>query len=609
MSVRKSAYQTSRPGKRPRFAVFDTETDGLGGPVVAATWRREGDDASTYIAGGDVLQKLFLVMCENHDYTWFAHNAQYDLRGFTSRLIERKNDLQIYLKTDSDAFMVTLELPEYGDRARLCIRDSMALFPASLAKFADVMCPEFPKFKLDFDKVQFDPINREHIEYALRDTDALLFAITRFADLIFDTFGIHIRTTTASTALAAWERTLEKDEYYRNPNSAENFVRSGYYGGLVFLTDTRHYSGPKTYDINSSYPYQMLTYDVPIGNPTRTKFIKSGYLGIYRVTIKSPDDLVVPIIPVRDHIGVVWPTGIFETTLTSIELNFALEHGYRILQVHEGMFWEKSGRPFERFISKCRKLRIEHKGTALETVAKLMQNSLYGKFATKRKRRKIYSYSPDDAVFGCDMWGEFYIRDEIDDEMMCLPQWSVFITAYARRHLLEAVYAIGPENVLYGDTDSITLKPGYELPDNMVGKEYGKFKLEKEWQSFRARSPKVYAGLLPTGNVVELKGAIKGVPRSKWKSSGALQAVYDGSNETVKYETLNSFLRVLRGDKAESYEAKRSISDLERSRNWKPQCDGTVRPRSFEEIQNRSKRLRAPADFGFAPFTDQAVSN
>lgn len=105
--------------------------------------------------------------------------------------------------------------------------------------------------------------------------------------------------------------------------------------------------------------------------------------------------------------------------------------------------------------------------------------------------------------------GLWYVKKELDTEMRCMPHWAVFITANARLSLLEQAYNAGPENVIYGDTDSLTLKRGVENTID-VGDEYGQWKLEKEWQVFRAIAPKVYSGILADGT---FKGAAKGLPR------------------------------------------------------------------------------------------------
>lgn len=592
-------YHRSNHGQRPKLATFDVETEGLGGRVLACSFQTEDMPEPVYLHKGDFIQEMFYFMCENHAYTWFAHNAQYDLRYLIDHLEADRKNMSIYMRTDTDVYMISLNLPDHGEKARLTIRDSLALFPSTLEQFGSVFAPEMPKLKIDV--ANFDPKIKEHQEYCKRDTSLLLLCLQRFHDLVEEHFDITPATTAAATALKGWQRTLAKKERYYPTPSYESFIRTAYYGGLVFLTDTNIHQNTKSYDVNSSYPYQMETYQFPLGNPVNTRRFRPGVLGIYQVTVKTPDDLIVPILPTRHKGGIVWPRGTFKTTVTNLELEFALDHGYRLLGVHEGVIWEETCNPFRPFVAKCKAIRKQYKGTALETVAKLMQNSLYGKFGSKRQRKKIYADFDDDEVFTGELWGEYLIRLEENDDMMVMPQWAVFVTANARLHLLRAIYQVGPENVLYGDTDSITLKAGSDLLPEQVGAEYGQFKLEKHWQYFRAHAPKVYAGKLISGaKAGKMAGAVKGIPRSRWHDGSILEAVAENRNVSVTYETLNNFVLYLKGKRDGSFEANRSISKIENSKSWAVRPDGTVRPREWSDIQVDEQSVSTSDPFGNA---------
>lgn len=573
---RKTRYQRGSPGKAFKIAVWDLETKGLGGMVNFATWQTEDMTSAQIIEGTErhIMSTLWQIMCDNTDYIWFAHYAQYDMRYLVEYMEAYHDDMEIFLRTDNDCYMITVTLDE---KKTLTIRDSYSLVMEPLRAFTQAMCPELPKLSIDFEREDFDPTNEFHRAYAIRDAESLMLALRRFDDLLFQSFGIHARCTAGSSAVAAWERTLAKGEYYTNPVHVEAFVRQAYYGGIVFMTTTNEQRDVNTYDINSSYPYQMLTHDYPIGSPIRTIRYEQGKPGIYNVIVKTPENLIVPILPVRGKNGIQWGTGTFETTVTNAEIDFAIQHGYEILTIKEGIVWDETARPFKTFIEKCRDIRFANKRNALDLIAKRLQNSFYGKHAAKRIRRKVYATLPENEIFGCDMWGSFYVRDEVADDMMCLPQWSVFTTAYARLHLLKEVYAIGPENVIYGDTDSITVKQGF-APSN-VGREYGAWKLEKEWSRFKAGAPKVYAGVLHNGVI---KGAAKGLPRKTWERSGIMEAILTGDrNVSVQYQTLPSFMVGLRDGFGEATLASRKVSDLANSISWMEQSNGDVRPRAI----------------------------
>jgi len=231
---------------------------------------------------------------------------------------------------------------------------------------------------------------------------------------------------------------------------------------------------------------------------------------------------------------------------------------------------------FERFVQKCKTLRREYRGTNVEQVAKLVQNSLYGKFGSRRER--IVSVVVDDPdTLDVDLFPTvipWLYLDVKEQRVRALPHWAAWITAHARLRLLETIYRIGPEKVIYYDTDSITVQRGTFPADLIDSQDYGFWKLEKEWERFTAIAPKVYHGVLKNG---EKMGKVKGVPK---KLHGAvLDQIEGGELPTVGYETLSSLRAMLRHGTMESTMVTRSVTDIRKSVNWQVCADGLVRPK------------------------------
>ena len=82
---------------------------------------------------------------------------------------------------------------------------------------------------------------------------------------------------------------------------------------------------------------------------------------------------------------------------------------------------------------------------------------------------------------------------------------SAAITAYARIHMSQFKRSDNEYNLLYSDTDSIAIdRP---LPDNMIGKELGKMKLEYIFNQAVYLGPKVYGGITTEGKeIIKVKG-------------------------------------------------------------------------------------------------------
>lgn len=570
---------------RRAYAAFDLETDGLGGAVLAASWCLEGDE-SHYLTGTpvDIIASLVDVLEAHPEPIWYAHNAQYDWRYLISEFDLRAYDYELHLRTDNDVFEILAKEPA------LTLRDSMALWPGTLRELAESFAPHLPKGDIDFEGgVKFQPKNPEHIAYAKRDAQALVEALAGFDARIHRHYGTHLQRTTASTALRAWRMTLGKGERYWNPEEHEEFVREGYFGGLVFLTTGEEIPGAETYDINSSYPYVMRAYGVPYGRPIRSSRILWGQPGLYRVQVTTPDDLRIPILPKRITRGksqsIIWPRGCFETVVTSAELEFAAEHGYQINRVIEGLSWEKTIFPFTDFVDMAENLRTEFKGRPEEKCAKLMQNSLYGKFGARRERRELFRPRSDEETLGATPWddeGKWYVRTVYQDDLLCFPQWAVFITAQARLRLLRTAYSVGTSNVIYGDTDSLTVRAGTGVAIE-TGTEYGQFKLEKTWTRFRAIAPKVYAGEVAG----VWKSACKGIPK-KHIDSTLSRALFEDGYIADKISILPRFLQTLK--KTPGRTIVRESTDPQKSASW--EIEGRqVRPVELIEFEREKVKL------------------
>lgn len=565
-------------------AGFDVETEGLGGRLLSVQWGMMG--TVYYECGPDMLQKFLASMLEySEPFIWYGHFAQYDWRYMVDALFDMGHLIEVGMRTETDIYEIRIVRIIDGKKVKTIMRDSYAIWSHPLAELAKQFCPEMPKLDLDFDNVTFDPHNPEHIEYAKRDIMVLLVGLPRLFQMIYDLFGVNPNATAASTALKAWQKSLSKDAIYNASKygAQEVFIRQAYYGGLVFLTDTNTHKDAITVDRNSSYPYSMCEYGVPYGRVMETTDYQSGLMGIYRCRVRAPENLRIPIIPARDKKGGMrWYRGEFDTVCTNVELIFAANHGYEILEIYEGMAWEGVVFPFNDFISLCKLIRKTYPGQSMEFVAKLMQNSLYGKFGSRRERRQIISALSmvDDDLLGAvplDEHGRWYVKKELDEEMRCLPEWAVFITAHSRLGLLKEAYTAGPENVLYGDTDSLTIINGAHTNID-IGGEYGQWKVEKEWKEFRAIAPKVYTGILQKADKKgrTRTGAAKGLPRKGITDLHWQQLLEDGTTSAQALSLPSLRVAMAKGN-TPAVQLLRKSSTLENSSNFEKLQDGSVR--------------------------------
>ncbi len=578
------------------YCAWDTETDGLGGELLCISYCYPFQNQSGYNSGVivkkskedmilDFLDIVDKVKFYKKQVIWLAHNMQYDLRQLVPYFIDKKYKIICHMRNETSIFKI--EIRNIETKTKIIFQDSFALFPMSLKKFTESFSSNCAKLDvIDFSKEKFNVKNKTHLEYAKRDSESLLYAFEKFVDSIEKNFNCQVNTTISSTAMKAFEETLKDDEcyFYSKNNSIEQFIRESYRGGLVFLTTTEKQDNCVTYDINSSFPASMKL-GVPYGKYRYCKKRKKDLPGFIKVKVKSPDNLIVPILGYKKDGTNYYPSGTFETIVTTIELDFALKNGYTLIEDLGGVYFEKLVYPFQTFVNKCETLRKKYKGTSEELIVKLIQNSVYGKFGSNREVTDFLIEPPDDQKIGRIPLDEdeiFWIGKSIDDDLPCLPQFASWISANSRINLLKNVYEIGPEKCFYADTDSITLKIDKNDEAKIdCGDLYGQFKREKEWKTFRPIAPKVYAGQKMTG---EWTGACKGVPKKVLKEED-WKDLYETKSLEKSFVTLPS-LRVALTKKTTNDEAKtttRKSTAIENSNSFIEE-NGKIRPKKIEEI-------------------------
>lgn len=569
-------------GEAPKIAAWDTETNGLNGELLLATYAHA--QKSGYISGrpDQIAEQLIDIMFENTDKLWFAHNADYDWRYIVPALLRDYVDIEFSMRSETSIYQIKVwQYKRTGvkkiDRKIPCLimRDSLALFDGTLKQFAESYAPNMLKTEFDH-SLGFDPQNSDHIAYAIQDARALRASLIGFYKSWHEIFGTWPSGTRAGSAVKAWEATLDETQSFLPLDSEiERFCRAAYYGGFVFLTDTNKHQNCTTYDRNSSYPASMLEHGVPYGPPIQTRVYDYELDGFYHCKVFCPPSIPLPFIPLRIKHGVKWPYGNFETYITSAEYREAIKRGYDI-EIINGIVFPEIVYPFNDFIMLCRETRLVHPDTPLSFNAKLAQNSLYGRFGARQERsRVIVTDDPPLGSLPLNIERLWIIKEEA--EILAMPHWSAWITAQSRLALIRAAYDTGIERVLYGDTDSLTVTgEGAAIP---IGKEYGEWKLEARWAEFRALGPKLKIGKLSTG---KLKVTAKGLPAKKITEEIANNLI-ENKSVVVSYDRSPNLLSILKGQSIAgngTTKATRSNSTLHNSLNWKEDERGQVKART-----------------------------
>lgn len=593
----KPKFPLARPkgnqrARKPIIAA-DIETDGLGGAFIVGAYSVEGEDDIHIFNSPD--EWLHIILSRAYEgYTWYAHNGgEYDYKYLLPHIKDSTIegwDVHPILQGER---VIGFKF-QRGHHQRE-IRDSYALIPSSLDKLTQAFAPELRKKDIGLSEgVVFDPSNPDHMDYLRTDVLGLKAALIRVEELLISQFGTKARWTIPATALESWKRSLPPNAVYWRPRpEADALFREAYYGGLVFLTTNQRTMDCVGLDVNSMYPAMMLKYGVPTGNVTYTTTEYDDRPGFYRVRAHVPDSVIISPLPKRArNSGILWPTGEYETAVTSDEILYARSIGCQV-DVIEGYAIERIEYVFTDFVQKCRSLRLnEPRGSPLHEMAKLMQNSLYGKFGTRPvvNRYTISSTWPEgmipqiDPKTGFPVDNLYYAVEQLDAPYL-LPHWAAWVTAHARITLHQGIMAVG-EGALYGDTDS--LKVTREAFDRIVAdkllelddREYGAWKHEDDYLWFQPVAPKNYVWAKARDNVVELGGRAKGISRKVYNPIAHLYATHD--KVTVAYPGANATRRMLIDATLSPMEDRtRSYSQLSNAAGWRVLDAGRVRPRTL----------------------------
>jgi hypothetical protein len=358
--------------------------------------------------------------------------------------------------------------------------------------------------------------------YLEGDCVKLHAALTEFQRIVKDEMGGELGITTPSTAMKLFRRKymghgktpaiIEQHRHFKECEGIElvkpvvpkrkdwtkdhavqetaskacnaclhDWIRLSYYGGRteVFRSFGK---GLSYYDINSSYPRAMLE-DMPAGvckqyGPRKGvddfRRIERDAIGFVECEVYIPPTCYLPPLPYRDQQRgkLIFPTGLFRGVWAWDELKLLFDPvvGGRITKVVRSVWYQRKTVFFD-FVKELyayRDTNLEGYNEGMALIAKLMMNSLYGKFGMNEDRREILILSkgekpPEGATFprfedgNEDLLSRVcYVEKHVTPPYI-IPQISSQITSLARIRLwrfMADVIRLGGR-LYYCDTDSI----------------------------------------------------------------------------------------------------------------------------------------------------------
>lgn len=507
--------------KPANIIAFDIETVGLGGDACFWSWAGEHGSGGSPCADGSDFTAQFMDRCLTRQYAGgvvVAHNGlRFDyLRLDYPMILDAGYSIRVWQGSGDIRGMDIVK-----GRNVWRLRDTVTWSPSTLAAFVQLFGPPGTG-KLsspDWDKETFDIHNPDHVRYAIHDSEILYSAASGFDRFMREETGIGVRdgVTLSGMTVKALRKSIV-GELPSFPLQTDPLGRESYHGAITCAFRVGTFDNLIYLDINSSYASCMLENDLPTGVPFRCGAdarLPGDHLVI--ATVEIPVG-VFPFLIARDERG-QWHrmNGVIRCLCWNFELDMQEALGGRVLAIHARYAFPESFSGVRRFVDQMARIRERDYHGPVGQLAKLMQNSLYGKFSCRPiEYNTVIAMEPP-----CPEATPFRGSDgNLVPWHWCIPSnrktvtrvfWGSYITAKARTKLMDYVRMIPPQDWLYSDTDSLLIPRRHlDIYRKHIGSEYGKLKVEGEIKRIDIRAKKVYAGEMSNG---ELRFKAKGIPK------------------------------------------------------------------------------------------------
>lgn len=439
----------------------------------------------TFEYGNQIYQFMELICFDRlNNYDIYFHNLGFDgmfimywlfQNGFTH--VENKDDLDpmtfTTLISDMGQFYQIEVCKEVykGKKNYVRFLDSLKVIPLKVDEIGK-------NFGLDTLKIHHGDefynkhreigheLDQEEIDYLKNDVIVMCKAL----DIVFK-IGL-TKMTIASCALTNFKKLFGETKFKSNfpilDFEVDQELRQAYKGGWVYCKEDMKYTPHKcgrVYDVNSLFPSRMYLEKLPHGKPLRFKgkYKDDPIYDLYIQRIKCDFELkegYLPTIQIK-HGKFVENEYLkssngesVELFLSNVDLEVFFKHYDVIVYEWKGGYKFKSCVGlFKNYIDYWSDTKIQSKkegNKALYQIAKLMLNSLYGKFALNPRVRSKFPYYDKTSNLIKFKYGDYETRDSIYVPM------GLFITAYARKYTIEGAQN-NYDRFCYADTDSIHL--------------------------------------------------------------------------------------------------------------------------------------------------------
>ena len=491
----------------------------------------------------DVLRYGFI----NGEDTWLAHNGGgFDYLHLLNYLIRENMLLDfsgIVVGSRIIAMDIVVKLSNFSkDNYKCRLIDSFNLWPVSLDAAARAL---LNRSKIEIE-VKPEKLSTSKLkEYLTNDIILLQDCYHEFNNQIEQLgYDGEPRITIASTALAVFE-SMSGYKIRDVSDSVNDLIANSYSGGRVQLFQPGEHKFVKVYDINSMYPAVMLENQYPYTGETTIKSRYNGencaFISIHLHDIG--DNKNSPI--VRKGCEV------FNGDLLVTSSEFAiLEDINASMKVHECLVFNHTDKIFNDYINRLYKIRISN--SPLAFVAKLLMNSLYGKYGQSKIGTELILGKHND-ITDCvpvSVESDIFAKETEREVRHRHVAIAAMVTAFGRVKLYRSMLETGFDHIVYCDTDSIHVNSDVDIK---TSSNLGDYKLEFTGSG-------IYLGkkLYQLYNSDTVKTVAKGIRHKENKVYGGnarlttndFRLLADDENATIacEFNAMPTLREVLRGD-------------------------------------------------------------
>lgn len=471
------------------------------------------------------------ILSKFTDITVYYHNLKFDGEFWLSYLLSNGFEYNVELNTknsiktlitDTGAFyQIIFKFGKGINAHKITLLDSLKILPLPVKSLAKAFGLSIFKGEIDYtmERPKGYIITEEEKEYIIKDCKI----VSSCLNTMF-TQGLN-KMTMAGNALGNYKHLIGKKEFnglypqldmnYQGNSQVlktiDDFIRKSYKGGYTYVNEKFQNKDinciGQTYDVNSLYPSRMYNELLPYELPVYYKGVYPGNENypLYIQHIKCKFNLKKGFIPILQIKGncrfgeteYLKTSGVerVDLYLTNVDLELVKKH-YNLTRVEyiDGYMFKAKKGLFKNYIDYW--IEVKNKATiegnkGLRQIAKLMLNSLYGKFAQSTNGSLKMPVLYEGVIKMQVIEGEE--RNLVYTAMAC------FITAYSRKVTITA-FQDNIKRCCYCDTDSIHLtgeeKPLIDIDDVRLGA----WKHESTWTYAKFIRAKTY--------IEEIKGEL-----------------------------------------------------------------------------------------------------